>query len=599
VIDLVTRTVRLVVLQEIPEDAKLRQQWNELVQRVDQPQVFYTYEWSLAVQRAYYAIMRPLLFLVYEGESLCGVASLAADVEGRRVSFLCATTGDYCDFISLPERKPAFVAEVLAELRKRGFGDVTLTNLPADSDTVAAIKRASAQNGYLYFARTAYYCAQVSLARLERRPGEDKPVLPRKKMLRRFLNAMGRDAPVRLDHARSWNAVAPILPQFMQSHVARFLATGRVSNMARPERRVFLEELAKLLSESGWLALTRMMSGQSGFAWNYGFEFQDTWFWYQPTFDSVLEKYSPGFCLLAKLIEEAADNPALRTVDLGLGAEEYKERFANQTRETLYVTLRASALQHGREILRYRAAGIVKTSPRLEAGARAAAARWRELRTSLDRDGSAATFRRLVKRFGASLWSESEVWFLEWHGPVVPDSSGSSSVTLAPLDLNQLASAASQYVDDQSTLAYLLRSASRLENGNSQGFGLVDGKGALLHFAWVTAFDGFFLSELNAKVDGPSAGCVMLFDCWTPVSARGHGYYGQTVSRIARRIQEKGKSPWIFSAASNVASIRGLEKAGFRRRYSLVRQRVLGWQKIKGETPKYDELLAAEVSTRA
>ena len=47
----------------------------------------------------------PLLFLAYdESQSLCGVASLAAGVEGR-VSFLCATTGDYCDFIGLPEHK--------------------------------------------------------------------------------------------------------------------------------------------------------------------------------------------------------------------------------------------------------------------------------------------------------------------------------------------------------------------------------------------------------------------------------------------------------------------------------------------------------------
>ncbi len=585
-------TLRLVLLQEIPEDANLRRHWNSLVQRVDRPQVFYTYEWSLAVQRAYHATLQPLLVLAYEGESLCGLASLA--VEGRRVSFLCASTGDYCDFIAVPEHKAALVAGVLAEVKKQGFSDITLTNLPADSDSVDALQRASARNGYLYFARTAYLCAQVSLAQLERRPGEDKPLLPRKKMLRRFLNAMGREAPVRLDHARSWDTVEPILPQFMQSHVARFLATGRISNMARPERRVFLRELAKLLSESGWLALTRMMSGESAFAWNYGFEFQDTWFWYQPTFDSVLEKYSPGFCLLAKLIEEAADNPALRTVDLGLGAEEYKERFANQSRETLYVTLRRSALRNAREILRFHAAEIVKTSPRLEAGARAAVARWQQVRQSVGRDGSAATFRRLVKRITASLWSEAEVWFFEWLGPAVPD----SGVVLEPLDLNRLASAAAQYVDDQSTLAYLLRSAARLRDGNAEGFGLVDGNGSLLHFAWVTAFDGFFLAELNAKVDAPSADCVMIFDCWTPVSARGHGYYGQTVSRIAKRMRDLGKSPWIFSAASNVASVRGLEKAGFQRRYSLVRQRALGWQRIKGETPKCDEAPAAEVSAR-
>lgn len=589
------RNLRLVLLQEIPEDASLRQQWNALVRRVERPQVFYTYEWSLAVQRAYHSTLQPWLFLAYDGdESLSGVASLAVEVEQRRVSFLCANTGDYCDFLSLPEDKPAFVAGVLAELKKRGAGDITLTNLPADSSTVDAVQKASARNAYLFFARTAYLCAQVSLAQLERRPGEQKPVLPRKKMLRRFLNAMGREAPVRLEHARSWEGVEPILPQFMQAHVARFLATGRVSNLARPERRVFLKELARLLSATGWLAVTRMMSGENSFAWNYGFEFQDTWFWYQPTFESVLEKYSPGFCLLAKLTEEAADNPALRTIDLGLGAEEYKERFANQSRETLYVTLRASPWQHAREIVRYRAAEMIKTSPRLEAGARAITARWRQLKESMSRDGIAATLQRLVKRASAFFWSEDEVCFFEWRGQVPPD----SSATLEPLDLNHLASAVSQYVDDPSTITYLLRSASRLRDANAECFGLLDAKGTVLHFAWVTAFDKFFLSELNAEVDGPSAGCVMIFDCWTPLSARGHGYYGQTVSLIAKRMRDTGKIPWIFSAASNVASIQGLKKAGFQRRYSLVRQRVLGRQRIKGETPKLDEAPVAEVSAR-
>ena len=237
----------------------------------------------------------------------------------------------------------------------------------------------------------------------------------------------------------------------------------------------------------------------------------------------------------------------------------------------------------------------LKTSPRLEARARAVTARWRQLRERVGRDGIA----RHAPAFGqASKCSPSgrrtEVCFFEWRGPVLPD----SSATVKALDLNLLASAASQYVDDPSTLAYLLRSASRLRDGNAEGFGMLDANGAVLHFAWATAFDEFFLSELNAKVDGPSAGCVMIFDCWTPVSARGHGYYGQTVGLIAKRMRDRGKSPWIFSAASNLASIRGLEKAGFQRRYSLVRQQVLGWQRIKGETPKLDEAPVAEVSAR-
>ena len=365
-----TRPLRLVVLNEVPDDADLHRQWNELVVRVDRPQVFFTYEWSLAVQRAYCATLHPLVFLAYdEQESLCGIAALATEGDGRAF-FLCATTGDYCDFLSLPEDKPAFVTAVLAELRRRSLEVVTLTNLPADSTTVAALQQASKQNGYHSFARTAYICAQVSLDKLERHPTDNRPVLPGKKMVRRSLAAMGKETAVRLDHARSWDAIGPILMEFADAHVARFEATGRVSNLARPERRLFLAELTRLLSERGWVVLTRMMSGERTLAWNYGFLFDGAWFWYQPTFDSAWEKYSPGFCLLAKIVEEAAGDPSLRVVDLGLGAEEYKERFANQSRETLYLTLRASMAQHVREILRYRAATMIKASPKLEARVR-------------------------------------------------------------------------------------------------------------------------------------------------------------------------------------------------------------------------------------
>src|SRR5690348_15290697 len=148
---------------------------------------------------------------------------------------------------------------------------MALANLPADSSTVSVIAKHGARHGYHTFLRTGYVCARVLLSSLERR-GDDKPVLPRKKMLRRFLNAMGREDPVRLDHARSKDEVETVLPKLIQAHVARFLVTGRISIMARPERRMFLTQLANLLSESGWVVLTRMMSGERVFAWNYGFQ---------------------------------------------------------------------------------------------------------------------------------------------------------------------------------------------------------------------------------------------------------------------------------------------------------------------------------------
>ena len=586
--------LRLVLLKEIPEDANLRRQWNFMVERVEQPQVFYTYEWALAVQRAYHATLRPLLFLAYdEHESLSGVAALATNISGDRTSFLCATTGDYCDFLSPPEQRPALVHGVFSELSKQGIREIALANLPADSPSMAAIHQAARPHGYYCFARTAYLCAQVDLKTIERR-SDGKPALPRRKMVRRFLSAMGREGPVQLQHARSWAAVEPILPQFIQAHVARFLVTGRISNLARAQRRVFLAELAKLLSESGWLALTRMTTGEKSLAWNYGFQFLGSWFWYQPTFDSDLEKYSPGFCLLVKLIEEASDNPTWKTVDMGLGAEEYKERFANHTRETLYVTLKTSVFPHFSEILRYRTATIVKASPGLEAGLRAVASRLQSMKAHFQKHGLTKTLLRLGARLRELLWTEDEVFFCEWNGSNRANLTG---IKLQPLDLNYLAAATMQNVDDSETLAYALRSSQRLRSQTAQGFVLVDQSGRILHLAWTAAFDGFFLAELNARVEAPSADSVMLFDCWTPAAERGHGYYGRAVELIAKQVKAEGKQPWIFSAATNVSSVRGLEKAGFIKRYSLVRQKALWWQRVRGRPPVSTEASTAEVSS--
>jgi CelD/BcsL family acetyltransferase involved in cellulose biosynthesis len=585
--------LRITVLREVPDDSALREQWNSIVFEMSSPQVFYTYEWALAVYRAYHATLRPLLFLAYdERDSLRGVAALATGPSGKEASFLCATTGDYCDFLSSVEDRAAFVDEVFAGIRKLGIAAAVLANLSADSATVPAIHRAAGNHNFHCFARTAYECAQVVLSSLERR-GEEKPVLPRKKMLRRFVNAMGREAPVRLEHARSWSEVQPIFPEFARAHVARFLATGRISNLARFERRVFLEELAKLLSGTGWLALTRMMTGTKAVAWNYGFQFHDRWFWYQPTFDCDLEKYSPGFCLLAKLIEEAAENKTLQVIDLGLGAEDYKERFANRTRETLYVTLHTSVARHFGAIVRFRVASMVRTIPGLETRVRSVAAKLERVGKRSQGQGFAGTLLWFATKVRDLCWSQTEVFFYEWNGPA-PANRGDWE--LRPLDLNQLANAAEQYADDESSLAHFLRSAQRLRAKNAKGFALIDAKGIPVHFAWISAFEGFLLDELNAKVESPSPEAELLFDCWTPVAERGHGYYGRAIGLIANQVRSAGKRPWIYSAATNTASVRGIEKAGFERRYSLVRQKVFNLQRIKGQPPVSQDVPPAEVS---
>jgi CelD/BcsL family acetyltransferase involved in cellulose biosynthesis len=358
-------SLRIVLHREIPEDPKLHRQWNDLALRMERPEVFYTYEWALAVQSAYQESIKPLLFLGYEGDYLAGVASLATDLAGDNVSFLAASTGDYCEFLTQPQQRAEFVAAVFVELGKTKAGFVALANLPEDSATPAALGAAAGEHGFHVYMRPAYLCAQVELGSGEQRR-ELKTTLAVKKKLRRYLRSMEREGPVTFVHLQSYSEIQAALPEFADAHVARFQATQRVSSLRTPERRFFLEELTRRFSGTGVVTLSMLMIGNQPVAWNYGFQFHGSWFWYQPTFDSRHEENSPGYCLLLRIVIEACDMDEMIVVDLGLGAEGYKERFGNGTRQTLYVTATKSWRRHLREIARYCVASALKSSPKVE-----------------------------------------------------------------------------------------------------------------------------------------------------------------------------------------------------------------------------------------
>jgi CelD/BcsL family acetyltransferase involved in cellulose biosynthesis len=350
-----------------------------VVLRMERPEVFYTWEWALAMQAAYQASLTPLLFLGYDGDDLIGVASLATDAAEKKVSFLAGTTADYCEFVSEPSRRAEFVDGVFAELGKKESGFVSLASLLEDSATPAAVRAAAEKHGFHVYMRPSCVCVQVELGSGEQRQ-EMKSTLAGKKKFRRYLRAMEREGPVTFAHLKSPAQIQAALPEFISTHSARFRDTQRVSFLSTPERRLFLEELVRRFSDTEVVTLSMLMIGNRPVAWNYGFQFHGSWFWYQPTFDSRQEENSPGQCLLSRIVTDACDIAGIRVVDLGLGSEGYKERFANSSRHTVDFTMTKSWSRHLLEIMRYRAASALKRSPKVDSAVRRALRRLRTAR---------------------------------------------------------------------------------------------------------------------------------------------------------------------------------------------------------------------------
>lgn len=571
--------MRVVMHRDIPDDPLLQREWNTVVHEMERPEVFYTHQWALAVRRAYGESLLPMLLLAYEGEKLAGIAALAIDPDRKAASFLCGATADYCDLVSHPDHRGEMLDLVFAELRRAGLRNVVLTSIPADSPTNNALKPIARKHGYHLFVRPTAVCAQVDLGSQGERVAL-KTALGKKKIYRHSMNSLGREGPVSFSHLVTWEAIEPALAKFSLAHVVRFLATGRISNIVSAQRRVFLSELARLLSGSGWLALSRMLVADRPIAWNYGFRFHGSWFWYQPTFDTSYERLSPGYCLLSKIILEACDQPEMKIVDLGLGAEGYKERFANGARSTVHASFTKSLRRQTKEKVRYYAARSMTFVPGAEPAARAVLGYIGH--TAFEAGGMQGVAERSVKRVASILNSREEVLFYQWvDDPSVQGSMLSGDgLRLQPVDLETLAVAAMSCENEADTLRYLLRSAERLRPGRGEGFALLDRDSTPVHFCWVGDFEGFEMKDLNIRLSAPSQNAAMIFDCWTPRSKRGRGYCGIAISLAARHVSKAGREPWILTAIANHSTRWAIERTGFEKKYSMTCKRTLAWRRV-------------------
>ena len=158
------------VLKEIPEDPDLSEAWNTLVLAMENPEVFFTYQWALAASRGFEGQLSTLLFLMYDLDQLVGIAALAIDARAPRAAFfLTSSTADYCDIISAPANRKAVVLALVEEIQKLGLKDLVLANVPANSATLRELPAVAGSHRFYVTSRAAYNCGVVQLGGEEER----------------------------------------------------------------------------------------------------------------------------------------------------------------------------------------------------------------------------------------------------------------------------------------------------------------------------------------------------------------------------------------------------------------------------------------------
>lgn len=567
--------VQVTILKSIEGENVLREEWGRLVFQMEVPQVFFTYEWALAAERAFAPLVKPRIVVVKAGDRTIGIAALASHGEKpHKAFFLGASTGDYCDFVSAPGDRNHIVMTVLGALRCAGVTDVELANIPKTSSTINALKESSSC-GYHLASRVAYVCGRVAFGNSNDERHNLWGAVSHKQLEKRKLARMAKVAPVRLAHLRTTEQASQELDSLVNAQINRFLATGRCSPLLAPERRKFLQESATLMGQAGWLDISALKLGDRSIAWNFGFRFHSTLFWYLPTFDISAEEFSPGSCLLRLMIEEGCNDPQLSEIDLGLGDEGYKERFANAATTTLIAHLSASMATHLKKRSREAVVQGIRSFEPLEKSARHALALASKTKNVMRKRRPLGALTALSQKMSSTLASRQEAIFFEWNDG--RESKDNQHSHLEPVTWSMLAHSARVHRDDHEMLGYLMRAAQRLRKyatGACSAWALVSATGEVMHFCWIADFNGFEVREIEQTLQSASD-AAMIFDCWTPERARGSGNYGMAIASLAAEMKKRGRTAWIFSAAQNRASLRALQKSEFEFRYSLMRRKIV------------------------
>ena len=199
-------------------------------------------------------------------------------------------------------------------------------------------------------------------------------------------------------------------------------------------------------------------------------------------------------------------------------------------------------------------------------------AAWRHVEYNYHEGGIRQLVHKVAYRLRQWLWSDA-AWLIYRLDAAPPQRQA-----VLPLETTILA------FDELVRLAYFKALAfpegirERLDSGAvCRGFFL---DGELVNIAWITR--GYLEMEPGVRVFESAS--VGIFDCYTLPAHRGKGVYTNSLVRLADMAAEGDASCALIGVdPGNIASIRGIERAGFQPFFRLTRVRRFGRESLRKE----------------
>jgi CelD/BcsL family acetyltransferase involved in cellulose biosynthesis len=332
--------LRVRELNEYDQFIELREQWNDVLSKSKDNDVFLTWEWLSTWWRHYGEERELMILLAEDGEKIVAIAPLMCSfyklfgLRLRKMEFLGTEHTDYRNFI-LTEKKAESLKLFLKYLSKLNWDCLEFRNIPETAESISTLRgllgKTHMQNEKV--SSTCFYmplCVSWDVF-LKERGGNMR------RSLRRRMRRLEEKCNVTFRRQDDINSVQQDVETFVHLHQKRWRSKGFQGSFGEdPRFRDFILDVSKCFAENRWLNLSFLTADDEPISAALCFEYNNTLYYYHPGYDPEYSKFGVGNLLIMRLIEDSIQK-GIAKFDFLAGAESYKKSWTSLSRNNLEV----------------------------------------------------------------------------------------------------------------------------------------------------------------------------------------------------------------------------------------------------------------------
>lgn len=325
-----------IFVADINQIHNARAEWNALVQTMQLPSIFLTWEWVTTWIKQFGKNYELFVLMGYENDELICILPLAKrkmrledGLLTQRVITFCGAIELYPDHLDIICSKDTDDEKILKYIDEL-INFIYLGNTMFDVVMLPYL----AENGYL----SRWVQAHTVMGRMIRAHEVVAPYTPIEGSINNLLQGMGKkkrynlkrevrilleQKDVHMSAVLDSEDVSTGLSELIRLHTARSDQKGIDSTFVSTDILQFHHEFIETASEHKWVRLYQLVNNSNVIASAYGFLFQDRFHYYQTGFDPTWSNFSPGNVMIYLMIDQLSQDGAKEFDFLG-GNDSYK-----------------------------------------------------------------------------------------------------------------------------------------------------------------------------------------------------------------------------------------------------------------------------------